>query len=68
MNLTHFNESGKAKMVNVGEKDDTKRVAIAKASIKMKDGTLKRIIDGDMKKGDVLSVSQIAGIMGAKKN
>ena len=68
MNLTHFNESGKAKMVNVGEKDDTKRVAIAKASIKMRDGTLKRIIDGDMKKGDMLSVSQIAVIMGAKKN
>ncbi|MGV8147296.1 MAG: cyclic pyranopterin monophosphate synthase MoaC [Alkaliphilus sp.] len=67
MGLTHFNESGKAKMVNIGDKDDTKRTAIARATIKMKEETVKRIIDGDMRKGDVLSVAQIAGIMGAKK-
>ncbi|PHS34972.1 MAG: cyclic pyranopterin monophosphate synthase MoaC [Alkaliphilus sp.] len=67
MELTHFNENGKAKMVNVGNKSDTERIAIARATIKMKEETLKRIVEGDMKKGDVLSVAQIAGIMGAKK-
>lgn len=67
MKLTHFNKNGKAKMVDVGDKNETKRIATAKASIKMKKETLRRIADGDMRKGDVLSVAQIAGIMGAKK-
>ncbi|SKC51648.1 cyclic pyranopterin monophosphate synthase MoaC [Maledivibacter halophilus] len=67
MEFTHFNESGKAKMVDVGKKDDTQRVAVAKGRIKMNSKTLKMITQGQMKKGDVLSVSQIAGIMGAKK-
>lgn len=67
MELTHFNEKGKAKMVNVGNKSNTERIAIARATVKMKEETLKKIIEGDMKKGDVLSVAQIAGIMGAKK-
>lgn len=67
MEFTHFNENGRAHMVNVGEKDDTKRVAIARGSIKMKKETVDLIKDGLIKKGDVLSVAQIGGIMGAKK-
>lgn len=67
MEFTHFNESGKAKMVEVGDKKDTKRVAVAKGTIKMNSKTLEMIIQGQMKKGDVLFVAQIAGIMGAKK-
>lgn len=67
MEFTHFNESGKAKMVEVGDKNDTKRVAVARGTIKMNDKTVEMIIEGQMKKGDVLSVAQIAGIMGAKR-
>lgn len=67
MKLTHFNEKGRAHMVEVGEKNDTKRVAIARGTIKMKKETINSIRNGMIKKGDVLSVSQIAGIMGAKK-
>ena len=67
MEFTHFNEYGKAKMVDVSEKNETKRVAIAKGSIKMKPETIKMIKDNKMKKGDVLSVAQIGGITGAKK-
>lgn len=67
MEFTHFNESGNAKMVEVGDKKDTKRVAIARGTIKMNSNTLKMVVEGQMKKGDVLSVAQIAGIMGAKK-
>lgn len=67
MGFTHFNEYGKAKMVDVSEKNETKRVAIAKGSIKMKPSTIDMIKDNKMKKGDVLSVAQIGGITGAKK-
>jgi len=67
MEFTHFNESGRAYMVNVSEKDDTKRVAVARGSIKMKRETVDLIKDGLIKKGDVLSVAQVGGIMGAKK-
>lgn len=67
MELTHFNEHGKAKMVDVSEKSDTKRTAIAKGSIKMNPKTIEVIKQGKIKKGDVLSVAQIGGIMGAKK-
>lgn len=67
MEFSHFNEEGRAHMVNVSEKDDTKRVAIARATIKMKRETIILIEEGLIKKGDVLAVSQIAGIMGAKK-
>ncbi|EQK39877.1 MULTISPECIES: cyclic pyranopterin monophosphate synthase MoaC [Paraclostridium] len=67
MEFTHFNEYGKAKMVDVSEKNETKRVAIAKGSIKMKPETIQMIKDNKMKKGDVLSVAQIGGITGAKK-
>lgn len=67
MEFTHFNEYGKAKMVDVSEKNETKRVAIAKGSIKMKPETIQMIKNNKMKKGDVLSVAQIGGITGAKK-
>lgn len=66
MDLTHFNEEGRAKMVDVGEKDDTKRVAVASCTITMKESTLNRIKEGSIKKGDVLSVAQVAGVMAAK--
>lgn len=67
MSLTHFNEYGRARMVEVSDKDDTLRVAEAKAFIRMKEETIKAISGGEIKKGDVFSVAQVAGIMGAKK-
>lgn len=67
MEFTHFNDNGKARMVDVGEKEDTKRVAIARGTIKMKKETLCMIKEGNMKKGDVLGVAQVGGIIGAKK-
>lgn len=66
MELTHFNKEGRAKMVNVGEKDDTKRVATATCTVIMKEETLNRIKEGQIKKGDVLAVAQVGGIMAAK--
>ncbi len=66
MELTHLNDEGRAKMVDVSEKQDTEREAIAKGSIYMKEETLKRINEGGIKKGDVLSVAQVGAIMGAK--
>ncbi|SDY88750.1 cyclic pyranopterin phosphate synthase [Proteiniborus ethanoligenes] len=67
MKFTHFNESGRAHMVEVSEKEDTKRVAVATGFIKMKKETISMIKEGLIKKGDVLSVAQIGGIMGGKK-
>ncbi len=67
MELTHLNDEGFAKMVDVSEKENTKRVAVALATIKMEKQTLQRILNGGLKKGDVLAVSQVAGIMAAKK-
>lgn len=64
--LTHIDENGRPKMVDVGAKEDTKRIAVAKGSIRMKPETLERIKAGSMAKGDVLSVAQTAGIMAAK--
>lgn len=64
--LTHIDENGRPRMVNVGEKADTKRVAVAKGSIYMSPETLRRISEGSIAKGDVLSVAQTAGIMAAK--
>ncbi len=66
-NLTHLDESGQAKMVDVGAKPDTERVAIAGGEVHLKPDTVALIRQGLMKKGDVLSVAKIAGIMGAKK-
>ncbi|MGL4607353.1 MAG: cyclic pyranopterin monophosphate synthase MoaC [Eubacteriaceae bacterium] len=65
--FTHFNTAGRSRMVDVSEKKDTQREAVAMGAITMKPETLKKIIDGQMKKGDVLGVAQIAGIMGVKK-
>lgn len=67
MGFTHFNEDGRAKMVDVGDKDNTKRVAKASCFIEMKKETLKAIEEGQIKKGDVLSVAQVGGIMASKK-
>lgn len=66
MEFTHINEQGRAKMVDVSEKNDTVREAIAIGTIHMKAETLQTIKDGGIKKGDVLSVAQVGGIMGAK--
>src|SRR5512142_567710 len=65
--LTHVDEAGRAHMVDVGAKPDTERVAIARGEIRMKPETLELIRAGQVKKGDVLTVAQIAGIMGAKR-
>ncbi len=67
MNLTHFNEDGRAHMVEVSHKEDTRRTATARGRIKMNSETIKRIKEGLIEKGDVLAVAQIGGIMGAKK-
>lgn len=64
--LTHIDNNGRPRMVDVGGKADTKRTAVAKGSIYMKPETLQRIKAGTMEKGDVLSVAQTAGIMAAK--
>ncbi len=65
--LTHFDEIGNARMVDVSEKDATERVATAKGSVFMAPETLALIRDRGVKKGDVLTVAQLAGIMGAKR-
>jgi len=64
--LTHIDENGRPKMVDVSSKEDTKRIAVARGSITMKPETLERIKAGSMANGDVLSVAQTAGIMAAK--
>lgn len=65
--LTHFNPSGEAHMVDVGNKDITERVAIAEGYIEMNPATLALIEQGSHKKGDVLGIARIAGIMASKK-
>jgi len=65
--LTHFNETGAAHMVDVGAKAATHRIAIAEGSITMQDSTLALIMEGGHKKGDVLGIARVAGIMAAKK-
>lgn len=65
--LTHFNQAGEAHMVDVGDKSITKRVAVAEGQIMMLDKTLDLIKQGNHKKGDVLGIARIAGIMAAKK-
>lgn len=67
MEFTHFDEQGNARMVDVGEKNDTKREAAARGSIFMSPGCLQMVKAGDMAKGDVLGVARVAGIMGAKQ-
>jgi cyclic pyranopterin phosphate synthase len=65
--LTHIDASGTASMVDVSEKDETQRIAVAEGRIVMKAETLALIRDGDAKKGDVLGVARVAGIMAAKR-
>ena len=65
--FTHFNEQGRAKMVDVGEKPISQRVAVAGARVLVNENTFNLIKSGGMKKGDVLTVAQIAGVMGAKR-
>jgi cyclic pyranopterin phosphate synthase len=65
--FTHFNEQGRAKMVDVGEKPPTRRTAVAGARVLVSPETFALIRSGGMKKGDVLTVAQIAGVMGAKR-
>jgi len=67
MDFTHFNEDGRARMVEVGDKEDTKRVAKAYGRIRMNKETIQLIKDGLIKKGDVLSVAQVGGIMASKR-
>jgi len=65
--LTHLDDQGRANMVDVGHKNDTERLAIARGEIVMKPETLALIRAGQMKKGDVLTIAQIAGIQAAKR-
>ena len=65
--FTHFNEQGRAKMVDVGEKPVTVRTAVAGARVLVNAETFALIRSGGMKKGDVLTVAQVAGVMGAKR-
>ena len=68
MELTHFNDEGRARMVDVTEKPQTIRTARAAATVNMCAETMQMLRSGGMKKGDVLAVAQVAGIMAAKKN
>ena len=67
MTLSHLDSSGSARMVDVGHKPDTERVAVAAGEVHMRSETLALIRAGQIKKGDVLTVAQIAGVMAAKK-
>jgi cyclic pyranopterin phosphate synthase len=67
VDFTHFDEKGQAVMVDVGEKAVTAREAVARGEVQMKPETLDLILGGRAKKGDVLGVARLAGIMGAKK-
>ena len=65
--FTHFNDQGRAKMVDVGEKPVSRRTAVAAGRVLVNEHTFALIQSGGMKKGDVLTVAQIAGVMGAKR-
>lgn len=65
--LTHFNESGRARMVDVSAKASTERIATAQGRVRLKPDTLAKIQQGKIAKGDVLAVAQVAGVMGAKR-
>jgi len=64
--FSHMNKEGRGKMVDIGKKDDTNRIAKAHGYVFMSKDTLDKVIDGEVKKGDVLQIAQIAGIMAAK--
>jgi len=65
--FTHFNEQGRAKMVDITNKEDTVRVAIAKTSVTVSEEVYEKMTNHAIEKGDVLSVAQVAGVMAAKK-
>ena len=65
--LSHVDKKGKARMVDVGHKPDTERVAVARGEVRMRSETLALIQAGALKKGDVLTVAQLAGVMAAKR-
>ncbi len=67
MEFTHFDQAGNAVMVDVSPKEDTDRIAVASGVIAMSPECYRKVVSKDMKKGDVLSVARIAGIMGAKR-
>lgn len=67
MELSHVDNAGKARMVDVSNKDETVRTAIARGVVRMKPDTLQTILDDNNKKGDVLQTARLAGIMAAKK-
>lgn len=67
MKLTHINSQGRARMVDVSEKENTNRIAVAFGKICMKKETLEKIQNQEIKKGDVLGVAQVAAIMAAKR-
>ncbi|QHT45401.1 cyclic pyranopterin monophosphate synthase MoaC [Bacillus sp. SB49] len=65
--FSHFNEQGRARMVDISEKNDTVRTAVARTSVEVKEEIYEKITNQTMAKGDVLAVAQVAGIMAAKK-
>lgn len=65
--LTHLDDSGRARMVDVGDKAETERMAVARGRVSMQPETLQLILEGNLKKGDVLTLAQVAGIMAAKR-
>jgi cyclic pyranopterin phosphate synthase len=65
--LTHFDKEGRARMVDVGAKTPTRRIAVVSGKVIMKPDTLRRIIDKQIEKGDVLGIARVAGIMAAKR-
>ncbi len=65
--LTHLDEAGRARMVDVGGKPETERLAVARGEVKMQKATFDLVRSGDLKKGDVLTVAQVAGIAAAKR-
>ena len=65
--LTHLDDSGRARMVDISDKVETRRTAVAKGEVRMQLATFEKIQAGAMKKGDVLTVAQLAGVMGAKR-
>lgn len=67
MDFTHFNDQGRSRMVDVGEKNPTQRRAVAAGRVLVNEATFRLIQSGGVKKGDVLTVAQVAGIMGAKR-
>ncbi len=67
LKLSHLDETGRARMIDVGAKPVTERVAVAKGEVRMRPETLQLIQEGALKKGDVLTVAQLAGVMAAKR-